>query len=115
MPRGMMKIRVCRQQQEIVPNAKPCYQGVHGLDLNPLAATGVANLSRFDMVFAVGGDHREDRKSFDNTVAGSGPRKALKQLLQHQAGGVDRFPRAESASQPMNLRSIAWRISAKGQ
>ncbi len=53
MPRGMSKICVCRKQQEIVPNAKPCDQGVHRLDLNAFAATSVTNLGRFDMVFAV--------------------------------------------------------------
>ncbi len=115
MPRSMSKIRARRKQEEIVPNAKPCDQGVYRLDLNAFAATRVANLGRFDMVVAVRGDHRQDRESFDDGVAGLGPRKALEQLLEHQAGGIGRFARAEGASQSMDLGSLAWRIPAKSQ
>ncbi len=115
MPRGMTKVSVCREQQEIVPNAKPCNQGIDRLDLNAFAAASVANLSRFDMVLAVWRNYRQDRKSFDDGVAILGTREALKQLLQHQAGGIDRFPRAESAPQPIYLRSIAWRVPTKGK
>ena len=55
MPSDVAEIVVCREHRHVVANAELRQDGIDGADLDPCAATAIAQFSGLDVVFATGG------------------------------------------------------------
>lgn len=110
---GEHEIIVGRQQGQAMTNAKLRDQGVDRADLNAMAPAGIAQCRGFDMVLAVGRNHRQRSKAFDNLLDCARAREALQQLLQDDARSYHDTCALQGQAQCTHLWQIGNRVAAQ--
>lgn len=96
-------------------DAKLCQQSIDRSDLNAAAAAFVSQRRGFDVVAPVGKQKRERGKSIQYSLAVSRARKALKELLQNEAGGEERVAGFDRTNQFAHFTGRGGRIAPQGQ
>jgi hypothetical protein len=107
------EVLVGRQHCEIVAHAQLCQEGVDGSDLHAIPAAAIAQVRRPDVIIAIRRQQWDGRKSVKNLSAALWARKALQQLLKHQAGSQDRLAVFDCADQHTDFADRSRSASPK--
>lgn len=98
-----------------MPNADLRQDRVDRPDLNPRAATTIAQRGRLDVVLSVRGEKWKGGEMIDDLSPIARPGEPLKQLLQHQARGDYGVPTLESRRQRIDFGCALRYVATEGQ
>ena len=92
-------------------HAKLCQESINRSDLYPGSPTAISQLSGLNVIIAIGDKKRYCRKPIQNLRPGLRTRKALQDLLQHEARCNDRLARFNGSDQRLHFRHRRRRIA----
>ena len=90
-------------------------QGVNGADLNPMTATGIADLCGLNMVLAIRLDEGKSSEALDDAVARLRASEALEKFLQHEPRAEHLVSSEKCIAQRDNFRCLKLGVPAQSQ
>ncbi|MEI2623494.1 MAG: hypothetical protein V9G23_06050 [Giesbergeria sp.] len=110
-----MKIFVCGQERQVVPDGELCKQGINGPHLNTCFATCVSQDRSADVILSIGRKQRQGSETFDDLRLGFWAREPLQQLLKNQTCGDHDVRAEQGVLELLHLRFGGFNITAKSQ
>ena len=113
--RDTAKVQVRGEHDQVVPDTELRQKRIDRSDLNAVAPATIAQLRGLDVVLARRSDHRQRAETIQDPGSGFRSLVPLQQLLEHDAGSVDRLSPDQGLPQSRHFRSFRGRVPAKGQ
>ena len=113
--RDTAKVEVRGEHDQVVPDTELGEKRIDRSDLNAVAPATIAQLRGLDVVLARRSDHRQRAETIQDPGSGFRSLVPLQQLLEHDAGSVDRLSPDQGLPQSRHFRSFRGRVPAKGQ
>jgi hypothetical protein len=107
----MFEIVVGREHDEVVSHAKLRQESTDRSDLCPGSPTSISQISGLDVIIAIGDKKRHCRKPIQNLRPSFRTRKALQDLLEHEARCNNRLARFNGSDQRPHFRHRGRRIA----
>lgn len=98
-----------------MPDAELRNQGIDGAELDTCPATGVSHTGRSHMVFPVRLNQCQRGEPLHDLIACLGTCEALKQFLQHQAGGDDNLRASKCFLQRLHFGFFNLDVTPEGK
>ncbi len=107
--RDTAKVEVRGEHDQVVPDTALGEKRIDRSDLNAVAPATIAQLRGLDVVLARRSDHRQRAETIQDPRSGPGSPVPLQQLLEHDAGRVDRPAPDQGLPQSRHFRSFRGR------
>ena len=111
----VLKIRVSREQYELVSDTQLSNQSINRTGLNPAPAAFVSQLCCGVMIFSVRRQERKGTEVFDDLKSDLGTGEPLEQFLKYQPGRENPVPSLNCANECRDLRKVARLVPAQEQ